>query len=405
MPTPGKSKGSAANSVQTTLMDFVQPKVPESESNGNQQFQVVKKRKASDSPEQIKSTSKFTPITVKNRFAPLLTSGKTNGNASPLSNQAQTNQSKQPVKDVLPPPIFIKDVTNFTELVRCISTHVNPGNFTTKALANSSVKVSITNVAEYRKLITYLRESKTCFYTYQLKTEKPFKIVIRNLHHSLTPDEIKEALSAQGHEVRNIVNIRHWKTKIPLSMFFVDLEPKSNNQEIYQLKTLLHMRIVVESPKPKRSEVQCKRCQHLGHTHAYCTLPPACVRCGGDHDNRSCPKPADAKPECANCHGEHPANYRGCPEFAKRPQLQIRRPRPSPASQDSQPPAPTKLPSLSRGTIAEVAAAKSESPVPASSSSRLETLLEKMLRQQDEARQQTAKLIDLITTLISRLVK
>lgn len=152
-------------------------------------------------------------------------------------------------------------MTNFTELVRCISAHVNPENFTTKALVNNSVKVSITNVAECRKLINHLRESKTCFYTYQLKTKKPFKIVIRNLHYSLTPDEIKEALSVQSHEVRNIVNIRHWKTKVPLFMFFVDLEPKSNNQKIYQLKTLLHMRVVVESPKPKRSEVQCKRYQ------------------------------------------------------------------------------------------------------------------------------------------------
>ncbi len=227
-------------------------------------------------------------------------------------------------------------------------------------------------------------------------------MVIRNLHYSVTPNEIKEALSAHPHEVRNIGNIRHWKTKAPSSMFFVDLEPNTNNKAIYELKTLLHMRIVVESPKPKHSEVQCERCQQLGHTHAYCTLPPSCVKCGGDHDNRSCPKPVDAKPECANCHGEHPANYRGCPELKKRKKSQSRR-----LGQPTEMPSvPPETPRLNRGTFAEVTATKSELlPVPAPVSSRLEVLLETILRQQEAARQQTSTLIDLLTKLISKLVK
>lgn len=414
MPGNKTQSGSEKSSIQTTLLDFVADAC-DGDLNGNQQFQIVKKRKVSDSPEQ--NTSKtppsnskkqnVKPVHTKNRFTPLLSIQDTNKSESSQSTSSQENSSKQTVKESPPPPIFIKDVINFTTMLQCISSHVKSENFTTKALANRSVKVSVSNVAEYRKLVSYLRESKTCFYTYQLKSEKPFKVVIRNLHYSVDPKEITEALAAEGHTVRNIVNIRHWKTKIPLSMFFVDLEPNTNNASIYKLKTLLHMRIVVESPKPKHAEVQCKRCQQFGHTHAYCTLPHSCVRCGGDHDNRSCSKPTDAKPKCVNCNGDHPANYRGCPEFIKRSKLLSRRfaHQPTEALPSLQHSSSNAI-GLTRGTFADVAASQ---PLPSSiqqtTSSRIETLLETLLSQQEEARKQTNKLIELITTLITKLVK
>jgi hypothetical protein len=35
-----------------------------------------------------------------------------------------------------------------------------------------------------------------------------------------------------GHKVRNIINGRHRIIKQPLNIFFVDLEPASNNKDI-----------------------------------------------------------------------------------------------------------------------------------------------------------------------------
>ncbi len=89
-------------------------------------------------------------------------------------------------------------------------------------------------------------------------------------------------------------------------MFFIDIEPKANNTSIYKLKSLLHTKITVKSPKPKKPGVQCKRCQQFGHTHSYGTLPQVCVRCGTEHNNRNCIKPENTKPKCANCPGEYP---------------------------------------------------------------------------------------------------
>ena len=63
-----------------------------------------------------------------------------------------------------------------------------------------------------------------------MKQDKAYRIVIRNLHYSIPIDERKEELRKRGHPVRNIFNIRHRVTKLPLSMFYVDLEPKEKNK-------------------------------------------------------------------------------------------------------------------------------------------------------------------------------
>ena len=146
-----------------------------------------------------------------------------------------------------------------------------------------------------------------------MKSERALKVVIRHLHSSTTTEEIKEALEELGFACRNVVNIRHWQTKSPLPLFFVDIEPDEHANEIYKVSTLLQSRIKIESPRPKRTIAQCHRCQQLGHTKTYCTLPPVCVKCGEEHTWNSCPKPSDAKPTCGLCQGDHQANYRGCP--------------------------------------------------------------------------------------------
>lgn len=73
----------------------------------------------------------------------------------------------------------------------------------------------------------------------------------------------------------------------------------------------------MEALKPKRDIVQCMRCQQYGHSKTYCTLPPICVKCRKEHDNRNCNEPPDVKPTCELCRGEHTANYKGCPSYKK----------------------------------------------------------------------------------------
>lgn len=137
-------------------------------------------------------------------------------------------------------------------------------------------------------------------------------MVIRNLHHSVPINEIKEELLQAGHKVKNILNVQHRVTKEPLSMFFVDLEPHQNNKTIYDLRYIYRTKVTIEPPRKKRGIVQCMRCQEYGHSKTYCYKPYNCVKCGDQHDSKTCQKTKNTPAKCALCNGDHPANYKGC---------------------------------------------------------------------------------------------
>ena len=82
-----------------------------------------------------------------------------------------------------------------------LSELTNVDTLLTKLLTNNVVKVTVETPDEFRNLVKKLRENDIKFYTYQLKTERPFKVVIRNLHSLTDVEEIKTALKAIGHDV------------------------------------------------------------------------------------------------------------------------------------------------------------------------------------------------------------
>lgn len=86
-------------------------------------------------------------------------------------------------------------------------------------------------------LNTYLKETNVKFFAYQLKKDKPYRIVVRNLHHTTPIEYIKEELGHHGFLAKNITNVRYIQTKIPLQFFFVDLEPALNNKDIFEMQS------------------------------------------------------------------------------------------------------------------------------------------------------------------------
>jgi len=99
----------------------------------------------------------------------------------------------------------------------------------------------------YRKPIRHLNSEKIIHHTYQMKQGRAYRVAIRNLHYSIPIDDTKDELQKKGHAVRNILNIRHRVNKYPLSMFYVDLEPREN-KVIYILQYLNNTKINVEPP-------------------------------------------------------------------------------------------------------------------------------------------------------------
>ena len=200
-------------------------------------------------------------VTTHNRFAILETSED-----SMDITEAVISQHTQ--RTPPPPPIFIDEVIDIQTLTKTIEKDIGKEDYNLE-ISNNRVKILPTNPDAYKKLTKLLKPLNANFHTYQLKQERPFRVVLRNIHHSINLDELKFELSKHGHEVNNISYIRHRITKNPLSLFFIDIKQKHNNKEIYNINRLMNSIVKIEPPLVKKEMVQCKRCQRYGHTRKY----------------------------------------------------------------------------------------------------------------------------------------
>ena len=116
-----------------------------------------------------------------------------------------------------------------------------------------------------------------------------------------------------GHQVRTINTINKHDTKQPLLLFLVELEPRNNNKDIYDIEKLLNTVVKEEPLRHKKDIPQCIRCQQYGRTKNYCNRSPACVKCAKNHLTIHCPSTGKIEEvRCYNCNGKHPASYKGC---------------------------------------------------------------------------------------------
>ena len=213
-----------------------------------------------------------------------------------------------------PPPIYLKNITKISEFCRALSLKLQQNKYSIKSRSNDIVLKTETSDG-YRKAVTYLREISADFHTYQMKEDKPFRVVLRYLHPSTPVEEIKQELVQLNFIPRTITNVKDRSTKVPLALFFVDLEPNTKNKDIFNLRNLGPFQIKVEEPYKKLDIPQCQRCQAFGHTKQYCNHAPRCVKCAGPHLWKDCKKARETPAICALCNGDHPASFRGCETY------------------------------------------------------------------------------------------
>lgn len=168
-------------------------------------------------------------------------------------------ETEKPLK---PEPIFVTGVLDINSLKNLLLRITTEGNFIMTTLRSGHiVKVMPASIEVYKTIREKFITDNISHYTYMLKSERPYRVVLRGLHSSEDTNVIKDELKAQGHEVRQIVNVRHRNSKEPLPLFYVDLKPKRNNRDIFKIKFLNHMKVSFEAPYKKQEVLQCKRCQ------------------------------------------------------------------------------------------------------------------------------------------------
>lgn len=269
------------------------------------QTQTYKKRQTS-----IKDYWLGNPTNIQNRFN-ALQEGSTEGEETEKkSNDSEAEKSKN--ANIKAPPIFVSNVETVTPLKEMLG-NIAGDAYTLKILANNEVKILLHSPELYVSVIEKLKNKNTEFYTYQLKQDRCYKVVLRGLHQTTDLDEIKNELKELGHKVVRITNIRSAITKKQLPLFFIELASDLSNKKIFEIQRLLNSVVSFEPPRKKRDIPQCLNCQELGHTKNYCYKSPACVKCAKNHLTKDCPiKHKIKEVVCANCGQDHPASYKGC---------------------------------------------------------------------------------------------
>lgn len=304
--TPNDSISSNTSNDVFTVDD---PNDPDFQLVKNKSKRILSLNSSSRSSDNKKPKSVFVS---SNRFNSLqLPDNEISIETNGTSNNINSNNDEHSNHIPIPPPIFVRNVSDFIELRNQLIKLIGPQNFSFKSSA-TNLKISTTNPDSYREVIKYLITGKAEYHTYQARENKAFRIVIRNLHPSSPTVDIGAAIEDIGYSVRHVSNVIHKSTKCPLPIFFVDLEPAQINNEIFKLTSLLHTKIKVEEPHKRREIIQCSNCQEYGHSKGYCAHPPRCVRCADFHPTTQCTQSKDISPTCALCRGNHTANYRGC---------------------------------------------------------------------------------------------
>ncbi|GFS38141.1 nucleic-acid-binding protein from transposon X-element [Trichonephila inaurata madagascariensis] len=133
-------------------------------------------------------------------------------------------------------------------------------------------------------------------YTNQLNEEKEHKAVIRGMPSDSLPQQIIEALldiTLSFITLNDCHVMTNRKTGLPMPIFLIYLSKNDANIDVYNIKELCYMKIIVETLNKKHGPALCFRCKGFFHSSKYFTRNSKCVKCGKPHLTRDCKRPSD----------------------------------------------------------------------------------------------------------------
>ena len=214
------------------------------------------------------------------------------------------------------PPVVLQ----CKEMWSVLLTILLQGNIAIKKAKYQTLRVLIVpkDVREYRKLVSILDEKLWEYLTDQLPEEKSLRVVIRSIPKGITDDEIKEDLVEQEFHPIKVTRLRRQgnASKTPLLLMMVQL-PREEKR-ILETKTIVHLRVRVETLRWKTNEGQCYNCQKYGHIQNKPHATPVCVKSGDSHSSRDCIVDRSTPARSGNCRGNNSASYGAWPENPKK---------------------------------------------------------------------------------------
>ncbi|CAH2239421.1 jg7295, partial [Pararge aegeria aegeria] len=307
-PVPVNVPGSSNKKfVRQAFHPGLFPTRPRFSSVGISPTKKRKRKRKENSPNQNEKTSKFTKSNIQYTVP-------THNQFDLLEDDKPDRNNKEQTYIPKPEPIFVTGVINVGPLKNLLNDIMDCNSYSMTTLRSGHIVKIITHDT-YKKMREAFTANDISHYTYKLKSERAYRVLLRGLHSSENTETISNELRERGHEPRQVINVLQKKTKEPLPLFFVDLEPNANNIDIFKIKTLNCTKVTFEAPFIQKEILQFKRCQRFGHTKNQCSRPFRCVKCGGDHPTTTCTKSREIEATCANCQEKHPASYKGCVQY------------------------------------------------------------------------------------------
>ncbi|GFX03559.1 nucleic-acid-binding protein from transposon X-element [Trichonephila clavipes] len=186
-------------------------------------------------------------------------------------------------------------------------------------LTGKFLRITVQSDDEYRKLAQFLRHEGVEYKSFMLKSDRPLELLIRGLPTSTKVEEIHVEIERERFQIHKISRLQKFKTKAPMPLIYLQLVNDAKADTIFQFTEMFGTQISFECYDNSRNKKpnQCWRCQGFFHSSEVCYLPIKCLKCAGPHEAKNCNRAFEDPLNCANCGGEHAANWRQCPRFPK----------------------------------------------------------------------------------------
>lgn len=248
------------------------------------------------------------------------------------SNKYATLSSDGVQKKEKLPPFYVKG--NSMNLVRDLNQLIAKGLQAELRLLTDGVKITVPSTPHYKSVTEYLDVVKAEYFTHDIASEKPLKVVLRGLPDMET-SELMDTLKIANLQLVQIFKMRRHNQAVKYrdQLYLLHLVKGSTNlTELKSIRALGNVVVQWERYKPVHREVtQCGNCLNFGHGSKHCHMRSRCSKCGENHRSASCE--VEAVVACLNCGQNHSSMSRTCPkrnEFINIRKTVAQRTRPKP---------------------------------------------------------------------------
>jgi hypothetical protein len=137
----------------------------------------------------------------------------TSNHYSALSDEDSSEHHQKSKIETIPKPplIFVSNVTTISPLIQLIE-HIAKQQYDIKALSGNQIRVQPKTPDAYRTIVKALEEKNTTFHTYKPKDECSYRVVLKNMHFSIDPEEIKYEI--ENSAIQSPISTTSGKTRL-----------------------------------------------------------------------------------------------------------------------------------------------------------------------------------------------